>query len=201
MDCMRPNTRLPRYSMTVLVVSVWLLSVPAYSAAQTVYRVCLRTATGTVRLLAAGQTCGAGEVEADLPAASRVAALEQTADALARRPDPCAPTVIGSSATNLLFTTDFSETRRSSFGSGENVHVHAPAADPTFQVRNLWFDPTGVVIPEGTSLIAGTGSPIEIGLTPSQFSSQPIGTWRVYSCYERNGVSEVVGTVAFTVTP
>ncbi|OFW08075.1 MAG: hypothetical protein A3H96_22020 [Acidobacteria bacterium RIFCSPLOWO2_02_FULL_67_36] len=82
---------------------------------------------------------------------------------------------------------------------GTSIHVLAPATDGDHQVRILWFDPVGDVVPEVTYHAVGNNNPIEVGNTPGATGHPYHGRWGVVVCYESGGLTEAIGAVRIQV--
>lgn len=70
-----------------------------------------------------------------------------------------------------VLVTDFRGNGRSVFGTNESINVAAPAVDSSHQVRFLWVDPSGVVVPEAVDHRVGNGGRLVTGLTPGAHRS------------------------------
>jgi hypothetical protein len=122
-------------------------------------------------------------------------------------PADCAPEAPGGAAlkTGLSHTggPGQEDTTRPRYELLTSVHVNLPAIDSGHQVRTLFFDPTGRLIPEATDVHLGTGGgPYTVGFTAgTSSSSAPIGNWKAVACFESlsTGFTDAIGSVSYEV--
>jgi len=82
------------------------------------------------------------------------------------------------------------------------VQLTPPASTASYQVRILWFDPAGRVVPEAIVVLPGNSPAVQQQMLTIGASSHPFsGEWGAVACYERGGVTEHIAYVRFIVVP